>query len=72
MTPRENYIEGCPANCGNCNHYNPEKKQCRRFPPVPFVTAHNSYSSMNRPEMWLHPSVEETDWCGEWELMEDE
>jgi hypothetical protein len=53
----ENYgARDLMESCVNCIFYRDE--QCHRFPPIAGATA------------FIFPSVDGSDWCGEWETIE--
>ena len=52
--------------CGNCKYFTgPKLNECRRYPPTYCGKKDDNYM----PIYW-HPTVEESDWCGEWKAKE--
>lgn len=60
--------------CATCKHWTgnreqPQKGQCRRFPPSPggIVNVQNLLSRQPQPAiLWGSPEPEAGFWCGEW------
>ena len=48
--------------CGNCRFYDPEGRNCRRFPPQVWETVETGGSAF--------PRVETDEWCGEFQGIE--
>ena len=44
--------------------------QCRRFPPIPMMVPGRVQGSVDVKGM--HPPIDESWWCGEWELATEE
>jgi hypothetical protein len=62
--------------CGNCRFYNEDFSECRRLAPRPGIGGRRKLLSLAliaagendddyNTARW--PSVEERDWCGEWD-----